>query len=134
MHKSQSPLNPNDAIRERLISQQRELLLEQKEHRESLQPEEMLDFDDARGPERRLAISRLDQTSAELRDVSAALLRLRAGTYGVCDECEGSIPPKRLKAWPHARYCLDCQAAADRSASGEPIQVVYDLFARPSSA
>jgi DnaK suppressor protein len=41
-----------------------------------------------------------------LREVEAALERLRQGTYGRCEECGEDIPLARLQAYPPARLCL----------------------------
>jgi len=43
-----------------------------------------------------------------LSDVEAALVKLEAGTFGVCEGCGQSIPPARLEAKPAARLCMDC--------------------------
>jgi RNA polymerase-binding transcription factor DksA len=48
---------------------------------------------------------------AELADVDAALLRIEAGTWGVCEACDSPIAEKRLKIVPQARTCADCGAA-----------------------
>jgi phosphoserine phosphatase RsbU/P len=42
-----------------------------------------------------------------LRDVDAALARLDAGTYGLCETCHDPIEPARLIADPLTRLCLD---------------------------
>lgn len=65
--------------------------------------------------ERELAIRNLDRESHLLRNVRAALRRIREGTYGVCVHCEEDINPKRLHAVPWAPYCISCQELADRS-------------------
>ena len=44
-----------------------------------------------------------------LRDIDAALLRLRDGSYGTCMDCGITITQKRLDAVPWARYCVTCQ-------------------------
>jgi len=49
-----------------------------------------------------------------LRDVVDALARLQHGEYGRCLECQESIPAKRLKALPWARYCVACQEELSR--------------------
>ena len=36
-------------------------------------------------------------------------MKLREGTYGVCEECGGEITAERLKVMPFAVYCRDCQ-------------------------
>ena len=47
--------------------------------------------------------------SRRLRDVQAALERLRLGTYGSCDCCGEPIPPERLDAMPQTSRCLKCK-------------------------
>jgi DnaK suppressor protein len=64
--------------------------------------------------ERDLAIRNVDRETALLREVRAALRRIREGSFGTCSECETTISPKRLAAVPWARLCIRCQEAADR--------------------
>jgi DnaK suppressor protein len=45
----------------------------------------------------------------QLRLIEEALDRIQSGDYGICLSCEESIPEKRLKALPWARYCVTCQ-------------------------
>lgn len=54
-----------------------------------------------------LAVSENDSRQLELID--EALERLEEEEYGICQNCEKEISPKRLAAIPWARYCLDCQ-------------------------
>ena len=51
-----------------------------------------------------------DRERAELDDIEAGLERLRAGTFGLCEDCHGEIPLSRLRATPAARRCLTCQS------------------------
>ena len=67
-----------------------------------------------RASERALAISKIDRDSKQLRDVRAALRRIREGTFGFCEQCEEEIHPKRLLAIPWALLCIECQEAWDR--------------------
>jgi DnaK suppressor protein len=60
-----------------------------------------------------LAISNIDRGSKQLRDVRAALRRIRDGSFGVCEECEEKIQLKRLVAIPWASLCIHCQEALD---------------------
>jgi RNA polymerase-binding transcription factor len=54
-----------------------------------------------------------------LREVEEALRRVREGSFGVCQECEEAISPKRLDAIPWAKYCVGCQEKiAARAAQG----------------
>lgn len=48
-----------------------------------------------------------------IEQISAALNRLDAGTYGLCTRCGTQIAPARLEALPHAAACIDCQSHAD---------------------
>ena len=59
--------------------------------------------------ERELAITQLDQLSHATVEIKAALQRIDQGTYGVCEECEVPIAPRRLDAVPFARLCVACQ-------------------------
>ena len=66
-----------------------------------------------RASERDLAISNIDRGSKQLRDVRAALRRIRDGSFGVCEECEEEIHLKRLVAIPWASLCIHCQEDLD---------------------
>ena len=46
-----------------------------------------------------------------LDEVKAALARLEAGTYGVCERCGRPIEPARLEAMPAARFCIEHASA-----------------------
>ncbi len=65
--------------------------------------------------ERDLAIRNVDRESTLLRQVRAALRRIRDGSFGTCIECDSAIGPKRLAAVPWAQRCIQCQEAADRA-------------------
>ena len=43
-----------------------------------------------------------------LDEVTEALDKLQAGTYGMCETCGKPIAPARLEAKPAARHCIDC--------------------------
>jgi DnaK suppressor protein len=49
-----------------------------------------------------------DAARTELTEIRAALRRLDAGTYGVCETCGGDIAEGRLEALPHVRLCVRC--------------------------
>jgi DnaK suppressor protein len=52
--------------------------------------------------------------SQTLENVRLALLRLAAGEYGLCAECEEEIPEQRLRALPFAGRCRTCQEDHER--------------------
>ena len=54
-----------------------------------------------------------ERASVEIGEIDEALERLKEGTYGVCESCEGPIPPERLSALPHASLCTRCKAAEE---------------------
>lgn len=56
----------------------------------------------------------------ELELIEAALVRLDAGTYGVCIECEEAINPMRLKALPFAALCISCARAQEEAQAQQP--------------
>jgi len=58
------------------------------------------------------------QSRVHLAEVEAALQRLAAGTFGVCERCDRSIATERLEARPVARTCIACASAAPKSAGG----------------
>lgn len=48
------------------------------------------------------------QSRQHLDEIDAALSRLEAGTYGICERCGRPIAPARLDARPTARTCVSC--------------------------
>lgn len=50
----------------------------------------------------------LAHSKQRLRDIGAALERLDASSYGVCETCGKPIPDARLEARPYARTCIAC--------------------------
>ena len=52
----------------------------------------------------------LASTRQSLEQLSGALGRIAAGTYGRCERCGAGIPPERLEIVPHARFCMPCQS------------------------
>ncbi len=65
--------------------------------------------------QRTLAVYNLDREFNQLRDARAALRRIQEGSFGICQECEDDIHPKRLAAVPWALLCIRCQEAVDRN-------------------
>ncbi len=49
-----------------------------------------------------------------LKEVDEALDRIKASTYGICDECGEPIGLKRLEVKPVAKYCVACKAKMEK--------------------
>jgi DnaK suppressor protein len=64
--------------------------------------------------ERQTEFAMNEHETAELGDIEAALERMGAGTYGQCTDCGVTIPSARLKAYPTAKRCIDCQTVAEQ--------------------
>ena len=48
------------------------------------------------------------QVRGHLGEVDAAIARVEAGTYGVCERCGQPVGAARLDALPAARTCIGC--------------------------
>lgn len=59
----------------------------------------------------------IDQRAEELRQPDLAVERLRAGAYGICEDCGKEISAARLKALPSAARCTRCQERCGETAS-----------------
>ena len=62
-----------------------------------------------------LDLADTDRDLQELKDVEAALMRMRLGTYGTCMHCGGPIRVERLAAYPTAKRCQPCQAMHEKT-------------------
>jgi DnaK suppressor protein len=45
----------------------------------------------------------------ELTQIERAIVRLKQGTYGLCEVCQKKIPVGRLNALPYTTLCIECQ-------------------------
>jgi len=55
-----------------------------------------------------------DRSRRYLKKVGQALARIRAGIFGLCEECGGEISSKRLEVRPVARHCIACKEEIER--------------------
>lgn len=55
-----------------------------------------------------LAVAALERERRELKEIEAALARIKAGEYGFCQSCANPIREVRLRALPWARLCIKC--------------------------
>jgi len=72
--------------------------------------------------EQEFTLSLMASEEGTLEQVEEALHRIRAKTYGFCEECEGVISKKRLEAIPFASMCIRCAEKLEESGGGRPRQ------------
>jgi RNA polymerase-binding transcription factor DksA len=58
--------------------------------------------------ERSQVAALVSQGRDQLNEIEAAVARVAAGTYGVCERCGEPISDERLAARPVARTCIRC--------------------------
>ena len=56
----------------------------------------------------------------EYRALEAARERLKSGEYGICIDCGNDIGYERLKAFPAALRCIQCQERHEKTFGGTP--------------
>lgn len=61
----------------------------------------------------------LDRHIDAIRDIEAALQRIKNGEYGVCTDCGDDVAFARLQAYPTAKRCLVCQEKRERDYAHE---------------
>ena len=59
--------------------------------------------------EQEFALGLIQNEEITIREIDEALRRIDEGTYGVCENCQKKIPLARLRAKPHAKYCITCK-------------------------
>jgi DnaK suppressor protein len=62
--------------------------------------------------DRQHVASLIAEAGTQLDDIAAALERIGAGSYGVCERCGKPIGTERLAARPTAVRCISCAGAA----------------------
>jgi RNA polymerase-binding protein DksA len=55
-----------------------------------------------------------NEAREEIAKISAALVRMHTGRYGVCSECSDPINPDRIQAYPYADECIECATLDER--------------------
>jgi DnaK suppressor protein len=61
----------------------------------------------------------MQMKSQTLAKIDEAIIRLEAGRYGLCTECEAEIAEARLKALPFADLCRSCKEAEEDKITAE---------------
>lgn len=72
--------------------------------------------------DRALNLKLLGRHSFMLKKIDGALIKIKNGTFGTCDECEGEIEINRLRARPVATQCISCKEEAERN----EVQLMYE--------
>jgi len=55
-----------------------------------------------------------NEAREEIAKISAALVRLDNGRYGICSECVEPIEADRMKVYPYADECIECATFDER--------------------
>jgi RNA polymerase-binding protein DksA len=64
-------------------------------------------------------ITIVDRQVQGMRDIEAALQRVKDGEYGTCIDCGDDIAFTRLQAYPTAKRCIVCQEKRERQYAQE---------------
>jgi DnaK suppressor protein len=62
---------------------------------------------------RHLSGALAEVSARTVQKIETALKRMKAGSYGACQDCGTRIPSARLRAMPFADRCRDCQQECD---------------------
>ncbi len=65
-----------------------------------------------------------------LAEIDAALQRMDAGSYGICESCHDSIEADRLQQDPLVRFCLDHLSREQRRAHEQDLRLATEIQAR----
>lgn len=72
--------------------------------------------------ERAMNLKLLGRHSFMLKKIDSALFKIKNGSFGICEECDGEIEINRLRARPVATQCIACKEVEERSEG----QVLYE--------
>lgn len=78
---------------------------------------QMADISDdaARAYNRQLEGALDKQEWEKLKQVEIAIEKIDEGGYGVCAQCEASIPEARLKVVPYTEFCTQCLSEMEKN-------------------
>lgn len=65
-----------------------------------------------------ITLGLLENEDRLIAQITAAMRRLNAGTYGRCENCGGPISIRRLQAIPYASLCIACARSAEPTGRG----------------
>ena len=72
-------------------------------------------------------LGRTDEVIRLLNEVDAALGRLNAGTFGVCETCHDPIEPDRLQIDPLTQFCLDHLTPSEQRALEHDLELASHI-------
>jgi DnaK suppressor protein len=103
-------------VKQRLLDERTSLIGKLKDNDLSVDDSETPDPVDlaVRNYSKNVMLAVSENESRQLALIDEALLRVEDDEYGLCQNCENEINPKRLAAIPWARYCLDCQQLVEQ--------------------
>lgn len=64
--------------------------------------------------ERALNLKLIGRNSFMLKKIDLALIKIKNGSFGICDECDCDIDINRLRARPTATQCITCKEAEEK--------------------
>lgn len=67
-----------------------------------------------------------EEDARELKQIEDALARIKAGHYGVCEQCSRPIKKARLKAIPFTTLCVSCKEEEEKECNDKSAQTKYD--------
>lgn len=65
--------------------------------------------------QRALDMKLLGRHNFMLKKIDTALFKIKNGTFGTCEECDGEIEMNRLRARPVATQCIACKEEEERN-------------------
>jgi RNA polymerase-binding transcription factor DksA len=66
--------------------------------------------------EEEMSLTLLENQEMLLQECDAALARMDAGIFGLCEECHRQISRGRLQVFPYARHCVACARKLEKQA------------------
>ena len=96
-----------------LLEKKQAILDNNLEHRQSMENIRSISLDEADHALMQMR-NTLDSSifirhNRELEYIETALEKIENGAYGICEMCDEPIAIPRLKAKPHAKYCIVCR-------------------------
>jgi DnaK suppressor protein len=71
--------------------------------------------DAARAYNRQLEGELGDQEWKKLKQVDMAIEKISEGRYGICAQCESTIPEARLEVVPYTEFCTQCLSEMEKN-------------------